>query len=39
MIGDDFDWEGPQAQIIEFAYLQKIEFTSFSNKFAIQKPA
>ena len=39
IIGDDFDWEGPQAQIIEFAYLQKIEFTSFSNKFAIQKPA
>ena len=38
LIGDDFDWEGPQGQIIEFAYLQKIEFTSFSNKFAIQKP-
>ena len=39
LIGDDFDWPGPQAQIIEFAYLQKIEFTSFNNKFVVQKPA
>ena len=39
VIGDDFDWDGPQAQLIEFAYLNKLEFVSFNNKFAVQKPA
>jgi len=39
IIGDDFDWEGVQAEIINFAYLTKVEFTSFNNKFAVQKPA
>jgi predicted O-methyltransferase YrrM len=38
LIGDDFDWEQVQWNVINFAYLQKIEFTSFSNKFAIRKP-
>ena len=38
LIGDDFDWEAVQANVINFAYLQKIEFTSFSNKFRIRKP-
>ena len=39
LIGDDFDWEAVQANVINFAYLQKVEFTSFSNKFLIRKPA
>jgi predicted O-methyltransferase YrrM len=38
LIGDDFDWEQVQWNVINFAYLQKVEFTSFSNKFAIRKP-
>jgi len=39
VIGDDFDWEAVQANVINFAYLQKVEFTSFSNKFLMCKPA
>jgi hypothetical protein len=27
-----------QANVINFAYLQKVEFTSFSNKFLMRKP-
>ena len=38
VIGDDFDWEQVQANVINFAYLQKVEFTSFSNKFLMRKP-
>jgi len=38
LIGDDFDWEQVQWNVINFAYLQKVEFTSFNNKFAIRKP-
>ena len=38
VIGDDFDWEAVQANVINFAYLQKVEFTSFSNKFLMRKP-
>ena len=39
LIGDDFDWEQVQSNVINFAYLQKVEFTSFSNKFVIRKPS
>ena len=38
LIGDDFDWEQVQWNVINFAYLQKVEFTSFSNKFVFRKP-
>jgi len=38
LIGDDFDWEAVQANVINFAYLQKVEFTTFSNKFVFRKP-
>ena len=38
LIGDDFDWEEVQWNVINFAYLQKVEFTSFSNKFVFRKP-
>lgn len=39
LIGDDFDWEAVQSNVINFAYLQKVEFTSFDNKFVFRKPA
>ena len=38
LIGDDFDWEAVQENVINFAYIQKLEFTSFSNKFVFRKP-
>ena len=38
LIGDDFDWETVQANVINFAWMEKVEFTSFSNKFVIRKP-
>lgn len=39
VIGDDFDWEGPQAEVIDFSYSHGFEFTKLDNKFAFQKPA
>ena len=39
VIGDDFDWKGPQAEVINFSWVHKLEFIKFENKFAIQKPA
>jgi predicted O-methyltransferase YrrM len=38
LIGDDFDWDEVQANVINFAYLEKVEFSSFDNKFAFRKP-
>lgn len=38
LIGDDFDWEQVHMNVIEFAYVQKVEFTSFNNKFVMLKP-
>jgi predicted O-methyltransferase YrrM len=38
LIGDDFDWEDVQTNVINFAYLTKVEFTAFSNKFVMRKP-
>jgi predicted O-methyltransferase YrrM len=39
LIGDDFDWEQIHMNVLEFAFLQKIEFTAAGNKFVMHKPA
>jgi predicted O-methyltransferase YrrM len=38
LLGDDFDWHEIHMNVLEFAYLQKVEFTAFDNKFVIHKP-
>lgn len=38
MIGDDFHWQEVHMTVIEFAYLRKLEFRAFNNKFAMCKP-
>ena len=38
LIGDDFDWHEIHMNVLEFAYLKKIEFTAFGNKFVMHKP-
>jgi predicted O-methyltransferase YrrM len=39
LIGDDFDWHEIHMNVLEFAFLQKVEFKAFDNKFAMRKPA
>lgn len=39
LIGDDFDWQEVHMNVLEFAFLQKVEFKAFDNKFAMRKPA
>ena len=39
LIGDDFDWQEIHMNVLEFAFLQKVEFKAFDNKFAMRKPA
>jgi predicted O-methyltransferase YrrM len=38
IIGDDFDWEAVQAQTINFAWANKVEFAAWQNKFVFRKP-
>jgi predicted O-methyltransferase YrrM len=38
LLGDDFDWHEVHMNVLEFAYLQKLEFTAFNNKYVIRKP-
>lgn len=38
LLGDDFDWEQVHMNVIEFAYLRKLEFTAFNNKYVMRKP-
>jgi len=38
LIGDDFDWQEIHMNVLEFAFLQKVEFKAFDNKFAMRKP-
>ncbi len=39
LIGDDFDWQEIHMNVLEFAFLQRVEFKAFDNKFAMRKPA
>ena len=39
LVGDDFDWHEIHMNVLEFAFLQKVEFKAFDNKFAMRKPA
>jgi predicted O-methyltransferase YrrM len=39
LIGDDFDWQEVHMNVLEFAFLQKVEFKAFDNKFVMRKPA
>lgn len=38
LLGDDFDWQEVHTTVLEFAYLKKVEFTAFNNKYVMRKP-